>query len=135
MPLDLTPRSYTPDEHPMLADWWTRHQWPVIPANMLPAKGVIIGHHAAGFLYDDPTCQLAGIEWIVTNPDNSPQESYKAIIQLLAALKGLAIDHGKTGVFSTCKQYSLARTLEKSGMTRTDENMVHFLEIFTPSPA
>lgn len=123
----MTPIPYTPDHYPTLCQWWTAHKWAAPPESCLPAHGLIIPDVAAAFLYLDPTSTLAAQEFLVTNPANTPLQSFRAIVSLSKAIADLARAQGATALFTSCTQPSLARTLQTTGFIQTDTNVIHMI--------
>jgi hypothetical protein len=124
----MTARLYTPEDYPTIKAWWTGHAWAPIPEKFLPSTGIIVGQAAAAFLYDDPTSQIAAMEFTVTNPHNSPMRSMRAIGALVTAMQALATQRGKSALFTACRQHSLARLFTATGFTTADSNMHHLIK-------
>lgn len=120
-------RDYTKADYPILAEWWTTHNFPSVPEPHLPARGLVIENTAAVFIYHDPTAKLAGLEWWLTNPNNPPLTSARAIQALTSHANALKPTLGITHYFTTCKQPSLARLLQACDWTLTDQSMLHLL--------
>lgn len=115
----------------MLASWWVGHGWPAVPLQVLPPLGVILGNDAAGWLYmDNGGTGVAMLEWLVTNPEAKPMQAAKSLVKVVEFLKSEAkrMDYG--AILTTCRQPSLARLLERSGFSKTDENMIHLMGVF-----
>jgi hypothetical protein len=123
----MTPIPYTPEHYPTLCQWWTAHNWTAPPQSCLTAQGLIIPDQAAAFLWRDPTSTLAAQEFLVTNPSNTPLQSFRAIVTLSKAIADLARLQGATALFTSCVQPSLARTLQTTGFLQTDTNVIHMI--------
>lgn len=124
-------RIWSKDDYEMLASWWRGHGWPAVPVQILPPLGVIYGNDAAGWLYmDNGGTGVAMLEWLVTNPESKPIRAAKGISKVVEFLKSEAkrIDYG--AILTTCRQPALARLLERSGFSKTDENMIHLMGVF-----
>lgn len=124
----MNARPYILEDHATIATWWDGHGWPVIPVEYLPALGIIIDGHAAGFLYNDPSSAGIMLEFVVTHPLNTPRQSVAAIQLLISTAENIAREIGKTFIFTTCQQPSLARLMSSSGFIVTDKQMIHLLK-------
>ena len=120
----------TTSVYDMVGDWHVAHGWPRVPIDMLPPIAAI------GFVGSTATCavwayeistQIAWMDYMVTNPD-AGMKSAVALKQLCTEFSEYLEDKGVKYIRSCCQQPSLGRLLEKSGFTKTDENMIHFLK-------
>jgi hypothetical protein len=127
----MTARPYLLADHATIATWWEAHEWPAVPVEFLPALGIVIDGHAAGFLYNDPTSAGIMLEFVVTHPLNTPRQSARAIKLLIYTAEIIAHDLGKTSLFTTCQQPSFARLFQSSGFIETDKNMIHLIKPIT----
>lgn len=125
-------RMYEPADHPIFADWWTRHKFPVMPEVFLPNTGIIVEREgvplAGGFIYMDDSCAVCMLEWVVTNPDNKPRESLKALTMLYDFAGQLAKDYGRGIMLTAIKQPALGRLLEKVGFIKSDSEITHYIK-------
>jgi hypothetical protein len=124
-------RLVTPEDYPMLKTWWEGHGWPAVPQRVLPPLGVLYGEQAAGWLYmDNGGTGVAMMEWLVTNPENRPLVTVRAINAVVEFLKaeGKRMDYNI--ILTTCRQPALARLLNRAGFTTTDTEMTHLLGVF-----
>src|SRR5690606_10272023 len=75
---------------------------------------------------------LAMLEWIVTNPDNAPRESLRALNTLLPFMRDHLRDRlDYPFILATCRQPALSRILEKHQFQRTDGQMTHHIYVPT----
>ena len=121
---------WSPDDYPMLCEWWQGHGWGAVPLKVLPPLGVILDNTAAGWLYmDNGGTGVAMLEWLVTNPKASPLRSARCISKVVEFLKSEAkrMDYG--AILTTCRQPSLARLLARNGFVKTDENLLHMMGV------
>ena len=81
----MTAIPFTHEHYPQAREWWTAHGWSPPPVMALPAIGYTVPGQAIGFLYHDPTCSLAVMEYILANPANTPLQSARAIAATVAA--------------------------------------------------
>lgn len=117
----------------MVKGWWEGHDWPGVPPAALPRLGVVASvggvPAAAAWLYMDNSVGVAMLEWIVTNPNNSPRDSIRAIRAVTEFLKDRARDLDYGVILTTCKQQSLLKLLERNGFQESDRNMFHAVAI------
>lgn len=115
----------------MFKSWWEAHKWGAVPQDVLSPCAVIIEHEgkplAAAWLYLANGVGISWMEWTVTNPSNTAKQSIIAITMLVDAIKTVAKTLNYGVVMTTCRQASLGRLLEKSGFTKTDESVSHYL--------
>jgi len=120
-------------QYSMCKDWWTGHGWAPVPAQLLPSLGVIVGSdddrkgHCAGFLYMDNSSPVAMMEWVVTNPQNTPRESLGSISMMVDFLKIEAKALGYDVIMTGTKVDGLIKLYMKRGFTKTDEGMTHLI--------
>jgi len=122
-------RSYRPEDHEVIAEWWKGHGWPVIPPPMLPRTGIIVDGYCAGFLYRTDSA-VAIFEWIVANPASDKIERAKALDTLIEAALAEAKSMGAVAVFTMAKHPKLLSRYEQHGFQRTDEGMTHMVRRF-----
>jgi hypothetical protein len=125
---------FNPGHFPMIKKWWKGHEHPEVPIEILPDIGIIsYGKDgkplAVGFLYGANSAPVGWIEWITTNPDCTPFESYKGVSIVIEFLSMEAEKNGINMLLSTCRQKSLGRVLEKNGFAQTDESVSHYLKL------
>lgn len=137
MKLLLQIREYTPNDYPMLCEWWRGHGWDPVHELMLPKLGVIVDEFdadgfqmpiAASFLYMDNSCGVAMMEWTVSNPKAAGRSIFKAISTIIDFLAISAKEMGYSVILTTCKQPSLARVFQKGKFIRTDSEMIHLIK-------
>jgi hypothetical protein len=133
-------RLYAPEDYPVFAAWWPAHGWPAVPVIILPKCGVVVESdegtpRAVAWLYMDNSVGVASMEWTVTNPENTPKQSFAAVSILVGAIKCLAIEFDYGVVITSAKQDSLVRTYERTGFTKTDEGMTHLVMLTKPQTA
>lgn len=130
-------RDYTPEDYPMLCEWWKGHGWEAVPELMLPKLGVIVDEFdaygfpkpiAASFLYMDNSCGVAMMEWTVSNPKAAGRTTLKAISTIIEFLSISAKEMNYAVILTTCKQQSLSRVFEKGKFIRTDSEMIHLIK-------
>ena len=65
-------RAYEPSlDYPVIESWWKARNLPPIPAELLPAHGVVVSAGitiAMGFCYFDTGGKIGVVDWISTNP-------------------------------------------------------------------
>lgn len=127
-------RMFEPErDYETVSEWWRGHGWEAVPRVMLPRLGAIGGiggrQIAAGWLYMDNSSPVCMLEWLVTNPEESPIKAVKALHRICDFMSIHAKELGYNVMMTTCKQESLSRFHTKRGFTRTDLNMTHFVKI------
>lgn len=127
----MTVRPYFDSDYPLASEWWQAHGWPAVPRGLIPVVGVAVeinGSPAAmGWLKLESSTSIGMMEWVVSNPKNSPRDSVKAIREVTESIKACAKAQGRTALFTYCKQPSLARSYERSGFQITDKDMIHLV--------
>jgi hypothetical protein len=121
--------------YPQLAEWWSHHpNWDAIPPQILPRLGWVVKSGdtllCAGFLYHDQSALMTQMEWIVSNPDNAPRTSLKALNLLVGTIVQYASDNGLV-IFSSVSsaQKALIRLYERHGIRVTETGMTNLLRI------
>jgi hypothetical protein len=120
--------------HATFAKWWKAHGWPVLPVEALSPCAVVVEENgepiAAAWLYLALGCGLSWMEYVVTNPHNSPKKSLNAIEELCNSVRVVAKSLNYGRVITSCRQKSLARTLEKRcGFRKTDDDVTHLISV------
>lgn len=105
-----------------LCRWWVGHGWDVVPFELLPMGFVVEDEQmmSAGFIYIAQGAPVAYFEYIVTNPDNSPRESYKAIDLLMTEVMKFLEYNMIKACFCRIAQESLGRLYKKHGFKDGD---------------
>lgn len=117
----------------LLTAWWQAHGWNPVPLAILPRCGIWIEDDtgnplAAAFLYmENSGVGVAWLEWMVTNPAIAPRKAYVAIGVITQAAREVALELDYGVLMTTCRQESLARTLEKNGFSVTDRGVTHLI--------
>jgi len=106
--------------------WWKAQDWEPVHKTFLPETGVIVNDICMGWIYLSNS-KVAHAEWIIGNPEVSGPSKLRAINTVLEGLIEIARDHGATFIFSSVKNTSLIKILEKKGFIRTDEGMTNFI--------
>ena len=125
-------RLFTHEDYPMLVSWWEGHGWPAVPEIALPKVGILIESLdsvlAAAWLYFETSGVVCQMEWVVTNPNNKPKDSVKALSLLLDAIDQVRAANGYKVTQTACKVPSLIRLYEKAGFVKTDEGITHMVK-------
>jgi len=126
----------SPEMFEVVRGWWKAHDHPDLPIEIMPDIGLAVVDsdgrmNAVGWLYGCNSAPVGWVEWITTDPANTPMESYKSITLLLTFMNEEAKKNGISVLLSTCRQKALGRILEKSGFKKTDEDVSHFLKLIT----
>ena len=121
------------DDYDMVKGWWQAHGWPGVSPHILPQFGAIASFRgrpaAAGWLYMDNSRGVSMLEWVVTNPDNTPRASLAAIGALVTYIKDYALSQDYGVMLTSCKQDSLLKLFERNGFEHTDSGVHHAVAI------
>lgn len=99
-------KSITPETYEIVVDWWQRHNFHVIPYEMLPKRGYISYIDempiAAGFLYipEDDDGKIAFSCWYVRNPAATPADVDLGFTELGAHIQKVCKEKGIWGCFT-----------------------------------
>jgi len=120
-------------DYPMLAGWWRMHEWPALPAAILPKLGIVVEHAGepvcAAFLYMDNSVGVCMMEWLTTNPEAPLKQIPTAIRVLIDFLGQRASEMGYGIMLTTCRQAALARVFQKNGFEQTDDSVIHLVKM------
>jgi hypothetical protein len=110
-------KEFQPEQYDMVSEWWAAHGWVSVLPEFLSKTGIVAYDgdipRAAIWLYrTDSKVMMA--EWLVTNPDNSPRESYAAVKLILEGIKNIA-DSSGTYLMTFLQDQSLIKNFEKKG--------------------
>ena len=126
-------RQYTPAIYPELQRWWRGHGWDPVPENRLPRfawlamDGETPRAFASAYL-DNQGTGVAMLEWIVTNPDNAPRQTLRALDTLLPFMRDTLVrEFDYDCILATCAHPALSRSLEKHHFQVTDRGMIHHI--------
>ena len=90
------------------------------PRMWIPQTGLVVmdEHHsilAVAFVYFEKTAAIAYCGWLVANPANTPQESYRAIKLLVNAIPTYARKNGAKCLLTVYGNRGLNHILERAG--------------------
>lgn len=130
-------RLTTNEDYAVVATWWPAHGWNVVPQVVLPKCGVMVESDAgepmaAAWLYMDNSVGVAWMEWAVTNPKNTPKQSYLAITMLVQAVREVALELDYGVLMTSARQEALVRVYERNGFTKSDTGVTHLLMMTKP---
>jgi len=121
-------------DYATVSAWWDAHKFPVVPAAVLPKLGIMAFDEqkegiCAGWLYMDNSVGVAMLEWVVTNPAQTPLRTVKGLNALVDFMESEAarMDYGV--ILTSCRQESLGKLFERHGFKMTDESVRHYLFI------
>lgn len=128
-------KTYTPEDHAMLAEWWTAHKWVPVVEAMLPPTGYIAyaGDKPiiAGFIYILRDVKLmAWVEWVVSNPDTTPEERTDGFAELMGHLDAVAKENGVATLFTTSDNTGYIKRMELAGYNAMSTGQTHLFKIF-----
>jgi hypothetical protein len=113
-----------------LMRWWKAHGWEGVPKELLPPTGFIAYDdkpRAAGWLYLDANVPFGMMEWIVTNPDNTPRQSFEAVKTVVEQITWLADEIKLLAVHTSVQHASLIKLYQKVGFEQADQNMINLV--------
>jgi|GEM_PF-2344735 len=114
-----------------LNEFTVEHGWPPFNPLILPTIGVCVYEDdkklCFGWLYLESSTIVAMVEWIVTNPKNTPRESLKSIKISINHLVGIAKKLGYSFIFTSAENKGLIKLYEKAGFEQTDKKMTHLV--------
>lgn len=119
-------RLFNINDYPIVSSWWTARSWPVLPLDLLPKTGVVVGDYCAGFLYSTDS-RICWIEFIVSNPNTDKAERDRAMNLLLDRLIVEAKNLGCKVIFTSAKNEHLERRLKSKQFQQTDSQVNHYL--------
>lgn len=129
-------RTYEPEDYPVLVTWWQAHQWPPVPAEILPKLGLIAfddhGLVVASWLYMDNSVGVSMLEWTVSNPEASGFRVVAGVKAVTEFLADRARELGYGIMLTTARQPALVRLHERNGFAVTDLGVTHLLKHLTP---
>lgn len=131
--MPLHARAYTPDDYPIIQDWWKRHGVKDVPLGWLPEGGVIVERDgkavAVCWLYLDNSCPVGWLAWVTTSPDQTPFEARRALDFMYEAARAVAKSQNRTGFFADAPTEALERFYESHGFVRNHPTVHYFKEI------
>lgn len=123
----MTVKAYTIEDYALIAGWWEKRKFAVIPPEALPSIGFIVNNNAAGFLYvTDST--MGVMEWLVTNPDADKHERIKDLKKVIELISEAAKAMDVKLIFSSINNETLMSVYQDSGFVKTDTNMTNYLK-------
>ena len=126
----------TDSDYPMLVEWWAAHQWPAIPKEALPPLGYISWKGEkpilAGYVYFTLGSTMCWLEWIVGNPDSTPEERGEALKEIVEKTDQVARENGYSMIFTATKHKKLIERFKSNGFNVTEEEMTHLLKVLPP---
>lgn len=110
-------------------EWWKFWKFGAPPLESLPANMLVAydenGQAGIAFMYQTDS-NLAWLEWLVASPTISKENRSLAQEMLLSTVKVLANALGFGVVFTSTKNQTLLKRLERK-FNKTDEGMTHFV--------
>ena len=119
-------RPISSSDYSTACKWWEGRGFPCLPESVLPPTGCIIEDYCLGYLYLS-NGGLCMIEFVVGNPDKHGIELHSAIMTLLRDLVEQAKYAGCTMIFSSVKNKSLIKIMQRVGFNVTEEGMSNLL--------
>lgn len=119
-------RLATDTDYAFAVEWWQAHNHPQVPRDLLPKCGVVVEDDggrpvAMGWLNLDNSVGVGMLNFIVTNPLNSPAKfSVQAIKTLAEAARQVAAELGY-GVLIVTASETLAGLLRRQGFAHISD--------------
>ncbi len=113
----------------MLTEWWKGHKWEVMPLDMLPPTGFIVGNICAGFIYKTDG-KLNMFEWVVSDPTSSKEDRAQALDILIDAVLEESQRDGAKIVFTSVQHPRLIERYKKQGFVVGDEGMTNLVRMY-----
>ncbi len=124
-------RPFTPEDYPMVCEWWKYWRWDCFPLEWLPPFGAIISDDdhdiCAAWLHRTDT-PIALLEWYVSNPEAKDNRE-AAIKELTAFFCDAAQELGFEAVMVMAKNKHLINKLSDMGFTGEQDGMTHMIRI------
>ena len=118
-------RDFVADDYPTVQAWWTARSRPAPRLNYLP-RGIIVEGKACGFLYTFKEIDAAWPGMLISNPENSYQESQEALRMVLAGLMQMTRDLGIAGMQAFPQGIGLQRMHEELGFMGSPASVREF---------
>lgn len=126
-------RLYTPEDYPTVCAWWHRRKpgW-AIPEIFLPEVGFVVEYGGkplcAAWLYEERKGLICWLAYTVSNPDNRPGQSLKALTVLTEGAEAYCKDtHGI--LFVECEAASgLNRIYQNHGFVIADTTINQYFK-------
>lgn len=101
----------------MVSDWWASHDWPPMPADILPSCGRVVEDNGvglcAGWLYI-AEC-MGWIGWPISNPAEAPHKRGRAMEVLIEDLECIGETAGLKCLMTVTPVISLSELYRKRG--------------------
>lgn len=125
-------RQYEQTDYATVRSWWEKQGWVPLPPDSLPNGFIAYDEDsleslAAAFIYNTKEV-LHIMEWIVGNPETSPELRGLGIEAVVSACLKLAGERGATTVITTTKHKRLIERYKNMGFLVADEGMTHLIK-------
>ena len=116
-----------------LSDWWRLRGAPLYHPSIIPPIGGVVFENgkklAIGFLYLAEYCNYAQIAFVITNPENKPKESVKAINYLTKILIHMAHANNRSVIMFSTGCQSLQRLFKKNDFIALNNNFSEMMYV------
>jgi hypothetical protein len=109
-----------------LCGWWKAHGWEPVPEMLLPWGWIVEDDGkklCAGFLFIAMNAPVGYLEYVVSNPDNTAKQSYKAIDMLLGEICTFAKYNMILAMFAKLTVRSLEKMYNRHGFKSGDASI------------
>jgi hypothetical protein len=120
--------------HQTAMQWWNGHNWSGVSLAIVPRRGLLVSDDSGAelgcaWVYRDNSVGVAMLEWLVTNPANTPKQSLGAVLKLVAAARSLAISEGCAVLLTSVQHGALERIYERLGFTAIQRGVSHLVMV------
>ncbi len=114
------------DLYKIVCSWWEHYKWTGVPINVLPARSYVYFDEEKplcfGSLYKDETADFGMMDWIVANPDSTPEQRENAIREMEGHIRKVAEEIGVKLIITICVTEKLADKMEKLGYVKANKD-------------
>lgn len=112
-------RLYTPEDYPMVCEWWKSWGWDCVPEHALPPVGVIAYDRTkdicCAWLYRTDS-SVALLEWFISNR-KATEHRRQAMSMVVDGISNIAKQNGFTSLVTFTKDPHLVRLMEEMGFS------------------
>lgn len=122
----MTCRRAMQSDYADLCSWWKGHGWEPVPMELLPSGWIVEEGEkklCAGFLFIASNAPVAYLEYVVSNPENTPKESHKAIDYLLGEICTFAKYSTIKAMFAKLTVRGLEKMYNRHGFASGDTSI------------
>ena len=128
-------RGYRNEDYKKLKKFWEEHNWDAVPEALLPITGIVCVDNndnvllGAVWIYAIDAVPVGWMEWLVTNPNNTPRESLKVINELLEQVLVLSEMLDLKFLMTSVNKKSLVKLYGKHNFEPTDQDVTNMMRV------